>query len=311
MQCLGLDRLPVVAGASDFYIGPSSLGTPTMNLSLFEQIARCTELTADGSSCAQLEGLAGVGLVDYAGDAASTPDTVERSQTSYLVTIGTTFTGVTPAEYAEQWPGLKADTIPAAEPTTVRGHDALEFYETVGRPAVVWQERPGVLVWVAVPPEREAELLAIAEGVQRVPGPTDIPWVQVVPEPGVAFDASNNNAEGMVVGRRGSLECVGLGYLASCGTDIASRMFVAGGMVATATPPEVAQVRVTFSSGSSLVEPEAKDGFTSRFVRVSVPDPATVELVEWLGADGTVIASTVPNPRDVASADPGAPPASS
>ena len=46
----------------------------------------------------------------------------------------------------------------------VRGHTAVLFEDNGQYPAVMWEERPGVLVWVAVPSSRQAELMSIALG---------------------------------------------------------------------------------------------------------------------------------------------------
>ena len=77
--CAAFAELPVVDGASDFYVGPESLGTPTVAAPEdFESLLRCTTLDEAGTACAEIEGFAGVGSVTYSG--SDDPDvTVDTS----------------------------------------------------------------------------------------------------------------------------------------------------------------------------------------------------------------------------------------
>ena len=118
--CHGLDRLPVLDGAADYFAGGVSLGTPTVEPRLFDQTLRCVTLSADGHSCVKVEGMAGVAAVTYAASTATTIDTTDRSLGTFQVEVGTTFADITPGEYAATW-GRAADAAPA----TVRGHAAV------------------------------------------------------------------------------------------------------------------------------------------------------------------------------------------
>jgi hypothetical protein len=106
VNCKPLDRLPVVAGAADFYVGPESLGTAVVNQEMLDQVGiiRCLGLTAAGSVCQRIEGIAGVGLVTYPTN-VSAPSTVlgDQAVTTVDIEVGTTFTDVSPADYANTW----------------------------------------------------------------------------------------------------------------------------------------------------------------------------------------------------------------
>jgi hypothetical protein len=111
VNCKPLDRLPVVAGAADFYVGPESLGTAVVNQEMLDQVGiiRCLGLTAAGSVCQRIEGIAGVGLVTYPTN-VSAPSTVlgDQAVTTVDIEVGTTFTDVSP---------LTTPTPGAASPT--------------------------------------------------------------------------------------------------------------------------------------------------------------------------------------------------
>ncbi len=295
--CVPLDRLPVVNGASDFYAGPDELGRPQVAIEYFDLSVRCAQLTADFSACARLEGIGGVNLVTYQPDSSEvTIDTTARSESSFSISVGTTFTEVSAPEYAAQW-WPSADI--ANDGTLVRGHDATRF-EHLGAPAVVWQERPGVLVWVAVPPENEADLLDVAEHVRRLDGPSSIPGRVVVTPLAAPWDASNNDGDGVIVASAGGTECVGLDYLdGTCGDEIGQRTIVRHRFepsdvteVAGSTPATVVKVRIDTSDGATVsVDTIAFAAFAGRFYSTTIATAETV-TVTWLDALGTEIDGT-------------------
>lgn len=280
--CHGFDRLPVVPGTSDFYVGPSLLGAPRkIDRAVFEHFVRCTELTTDDTACAKLEGLDGAPLASYPNG----------------VIIGTLFADIRPVDYAA------GNTFRPAEMSNeaVRGHDATRYFAQDGNPTLTWTERPGVNVWVAVPVALTDQLTEIANGVQRTPGPTTIPSLVVVPNTGVPYGAHNNDASSLMVGLVKGHECVGYAYIDECDQTIDGEVFytqryVADGPTTTAeirgaVPPEVDDVRINTKAGSVSVVPTPFAHYTHKFFSTSI-DRALVLSVDWLAADGTVIAHT-------------------
>jgi hypothetical protein len=297
--CHGFDDLRVVPGATDFYVGAESLGQPTIERSWFDTIVRCSLLSANGTTCEQVEGIAGVPLVSYS--TAITVDTTTRSEGSFSVNIGTTFTEVEPVDYARNF-DLQPDTTAA-----VRGHAAVRFTES-DQPAIVWRERDGVLVWVTVPPEFADQLQAVAEGVRRADGPTTIPFRVVVPDTGRPFDGPNNNADALVVGRIGSVECVGYGFIGQCSQDIAHTTFLdrtpTGILIAGRVPSNVTAVRVSVVAGDfAIMDTFPSSAFNGRFYETLLDAPILPTIIEWLDASGGVVASATRPPADLANAN--------
>ena len=288
--CHGFDRLPVQDGAADYYAGPTDLGAPVVNTRLIDQTVRCVTLNAAANGCIKVEGMAGVGVVTYPRDPTTVAGKSPASQRSDEVSIGTTFADITPAQYASRW--APASSIEATE---VRGHPAVRA--TLNLPGVVWEERPGVLVWVIVPVDRQGELDRIAANVRRVPGPTSIQSLVVVPRTGSAYEANDNNGMGLVVGRLGATECVGGGLIDSCRQDIDERTQVQGtGLnelsVAGSVPTNVVSVRITLRRGAPLiVTPFTFANYSNRFFGALIANdrPTTVE---WLDSAGMTVAST-------------------
>lgn len=282
--CDNFDPLPVVAGAATFYRSDTAagLGPESIRLDRFEHLTRCAELTLDGTSCARIEGIAGVGLVAYAATGGSTS-----------VQVGTTFTTISPTEYAQRWGPTQGGGETSA--VVVRGHDGVR-YSNEDRPAVVWQESPGVLVWVAVDATFDDELLEIAEGVNPVDPaeqPTSIPHRVVVPGLGEPWDAEDNDGDGVLVGLHDGVECVGFGNISHCGTSIEDRVIVrtAGDAlrVAGSTPSDVVKVRVTTSADvGAEVDTVVFSPYTSRFFSVFVGAGDSL-TVEWLDANDAVV----------------------
>jgi hypothetical protein len=289
--------LPVAAGLSDFYVGPERLGTPVVSLDEFGRLVRCTTLDATGATCDKLEGYAGVGITRYLSDV--TVDTSSGADAGGLdVEIGTTFTDIAPIDYARAWgndPELGDASIEGVE---VRGHAAVT-YAYAGSRYVVWTERPGVLVWVKAANDAPDDLLEIAEGVRRVPGPATIPWIVSVPDEkhGNVYDASSNDADTLLVGRHSDgSECVGLGYIESaCTGAIGEQTFVKivddRALVTGIAPATVTAVRVS-QNGTTLVETPTRPIDASPNLLfseyVEVEGPVTVE---WIDPTG-VMAST-------------------
>jgi hypothetical protein len=234
-----------------------------------------------------MEGLGIVALVNYGSGQAD------------QVQVGTTFGAhVTLEEYATMLGPMKP-AAPTPAPSTVRGHSAVLFEDNGQYPAVMWEERPGVLVWVAVPPSREAELTSIAEAVVLQKGPSTIPGRLLVPNTGEPWRARNNNGTGLIVARFSGKECVGWGYIDKCSDRIEDRTFSAhfpsAVYIAGSVPTEVERVRVRPESGDPVeVTPFAYGGSFSRFYQVTLP-PDTVASVDWLGADGSAIATYQPS----------------
>lgn len=309
--CTPVDRLAVVAGAADVYVGPESLGAPVVDQTLLDQFGmlRCTELTADGAACQRVEGLAGVAPVSYPTGIVS-PDTVPApltADTESRIEIGTTFTTVTPEQYVAIWGG--SDGV-AADRTTVRGHDALR-YQDASRTHLVWQEQPGVLVWVAVPDERVDELEPIAAGVRRVSGPTTIPHVVVVTPLARAWDATDNNADGLVYAQVGGRIVVGIDYVDNSEESVVVRQrpgvageLVVGGLVSAG----VTQVRITAAGQAPVAVDTMPFAGTpdNRFFLANIPGGVGEVSVTWLAADGTEVTTPVVaqvEPADVGGVD--------
>lgn len=304
--CNTFDRLPVVPGATDYYIGPESLGTPNVSLDWFETLVRCAELTADFGACQKIEGIAGVNLVSYS--TSLTVDTTVRNEGSFQIGVGTTFTDISPKQYADQW-GVSGMGPDAQKGLVVRGHEAIG-YDNEYSSTVVWQERPGVLVWVSTPAEFADQLLEVAAGVRRFDGPTTIPDKTMVTGLGNApWDAGNNDATGLIAARVGGNDCVGYLWIEQCGTDIGRRTIVRSWSegavtVAGSTTGEVVSVRVELESGE--VKTVDTVAFADRASRFYVMDSFTgaVKTVSWLDANGVVVDSVQIDPVPPSDIDP-------
>lgn len=290
--CAPYDRLVVVPGATDFYVGAEQLGEPTTHLDMFEGLTRCAELATEGRACARIEGIAGVGLTDYADQAGGS------------IVIGTTFATVTPAEYAQAWgPTQGGGEI---SQVTVRGHDGVTYLNE-DRPAIVWTERPGVLVWVVVSGEFSDQLMPIAEGVRSVTGPSTIPHRVLVPGLlAVPWDTVDNDSDGLLVALVEGVECVGYGHVDRCGTAVGDRVAVRtrktgpileeggkvvdGILVVGSTPVNATSVNVTFPTFTVASDTTAFPPYASRFFAFVVPY-SPPNTVEWVSADGEPIDS--------------------
>lgn len=293
-DCTPVDRLPVVAGATDFYVGPESLGTPVVDQEMLDQfgIIRCVELTADGSACQRIEGIAGVGPVSYPTNVPA-PSTVPGDITPRTIgiEIGTTYTGIAPSDYANIWGSGPTGSI-APTPLAVRGHDGIQYHYG-DRTYAVWQEQPGLLVWVAVPDQMADQLSTIAEGVRRVSGPATIPYVVVVTPLARPWDTSDNNADGLVYTRIGGKLQVGVDYIDGSSPVVVRQNpnvdaeLVVGG----AAPAEAMQVRITTAGNPPvIVDTVAFAGAPeARFFQTNVPGGVGQVAFAWLAADGSEI----------------------
>jgi hypothetical protein len=288
--CGQFDPVAVAPGVDDFYVGPASLGDPLISSQYWNAALRCAELDQAGTTCTRIEGLAGTALVTYG-------EGVDQIQ------VGTTFSPNLSVEaYATNRSIGIASPDGEATATTVRGHPAFSLAEpqkspTAVSPGLMWEERPGVIVWVTVPASRAAELPAIAESLQKYAGPTSIPGRLVVPNTGVPWGVaiSGNNGSGLVAARFHGTECVAWGYIDSCDASIESRTFVNplgdATAVAGAVPPDVDAVRVNPQFGDPVVvTPFSYAGFSARFYQATLTQDFA-QSVEWLAADGTVIDS--------------------
>ncbi len=279
-DCTPLDRLPVVDGAFDFYAGPESLGTPVVDQQWLEQVGlvRCLELAADGTACRRIEGLAAVSLVAYP---------------SIGVEIGTTFTSITAADYAAKWGVSGAGPAPTTD-VVVRGHEGIRF-PYGEHEYVVWSEEEGVLVWVKAPSSMSDELLPIAEGVRTLDGPTTIPFL-VVTGLGNAWDASDNDSDGVVYARIGDAICVGIGWVPDPCSRVVTRETPDGSgarQIAGIGPIGAVTARVELDDSSSYdfvltaVQGIADEsGFLG-----ALPAVDGSLTLSWLDAEGAVLAA--------------------
>jgi|CXWL01.1.fsa_nt_gi hypothetical protein len=279
-DCTPVDRLSVVDGASDFYAGPESLGPPVVNQELLDQfgLVRCLELTSDGMACQRIEGLAAVDLVAYP---------------SVGVEIGTTFTSISAADYAAKW-GVSGAGVAPTEDVVVRGHPGVRF-PYGERDLVVWPERDGVLVWVTAPSAMSDELLSIAEGIRTLDGPATIPYL-VVTGLGSSWDASNNDAAGVVYARIGDALCLGIGWVPEPCSRIVTRQTPDGSealQIAGAGPSGAATARVELDDGSSYdFALSDAAGITDGGVFLGeIPAVSDAFTLTWLTAGGAVLAS--------------------
>ena len=275
--CPPVDRLPVVDGALELFAGPESLGAPTVDRELLNQfgLVRCLELTADGSACQRVEGLAGVGPMSY-------PDVG--------VEIGTTYTTVSAADYVAQWSVTGSGPAPT-EDIVVRGHDGIRFVYG-DRTFVVWPEREGVLAWVAAPNTMPVELLSIAEGIRTIDGPTSIPFV-VVTGLGSRWDASDNDSDGVVYARIGDALCVGIGSVSDICSQIVTRTTVDGGalQIAAFSPSSAKSARVVLDDGTEFnFELMPVQGIDAGGLLGALPLVDGSLTLAWLDADGTELA---------------------
>lgn len=290
--CANFDPLPLAPGAVTFYRSETATayGVETTQLDRLKYLARCAELTEDGTACSRIEGIAGVGLVEYGGGPNVEP----------TVGIGTTYTSISPEQYAAEWGPTQGGG--ETSPVSVRGHDGVR-YQNESRDGLVWQEAPGVLVWVAVDPNLADELLGIAESVETVDPtivPDTIPHRVVVPGlPGEGWQARDNDSNGVMVGLHDGIECVGFGYINRCGTELEDRVIVTatGGAlrISGSTPPDVTTVRVAVSADDGVhVETVPFAPYGSRFFTV-LTDAAVFDdsdntlTVEWLDANEQVV----------------------
>ncbi|BAN01559.1 PASTA domain-containing protein [Ilumatobacter coccineus] len=286
--CDGFDPLPVNDGATDFYLGPESLGEPVVHTDWFDTLTRCVTLSADLGSCDKIEGIAGVNLVSYPLDTGE-PAATDDAQSGPEISIGTTFTDLDPATYATRWGPTQGDG-PQTN-TTVRGHPAINYLNETD-PAVIWQERPGVLVWVAVPPAREDDLMDIAEAIRVTDGPATIPNRVIITDLAEPWDAWDNDGDGLIVATSDGQECVGLNYIDTCGSDISQRTIVrihsdGTATIAGSTTANATSIRIT-TTGNDPIEintiPFAN--YPSRYYSTTVP-AGVVETIIWLDSTGT------------------------
>jgi hypothetical protein len=298
MICTGFDDLPVAAGVSDFYIGPESLGEPTIDLSLFDTLTRCTTLSPDAKTCTKIEGVSGVSLVSYPADEVVMLDTL---QTLTNADVGTTFADLTPLQYAQMW-GPTQGSGPI-ESTTIRGHDAIAYLNEI-RPALVWEERPGVLVWVSVPAELEPQLKSIAEGIRRRAGPRTIPAKIVAAGFAIPYDAQDNDGDNLLIGRSGNTECVGFGFITSCEQGVAARTFIdehdpSEIRVSGWVPANITSVRILAPDGSNVTdETKSVGGLTGRYFATTLTPAVSPVAIEWLDSEGNVVDRAVRIPLD-------------
>jgi hypothetical protein len=184
----------------------------------------------------------------------------------------------------------------------VRGHDGIQ-YHCAGHTYVTWQEQPGVLVWVAVPDEMADQLSTIADGVRRTAGPATIPYIVVVTLAS-AWDAHDNNGDGLVYGRVGGKLVMGIDYIDSAGgrpAVIARQNPGVDGelVVGGAAPIDATQVRITAAGNSPVIfntvafagAPEAR--FFMVNLVMNLPGGPISVSIDWLSADGSKLGGEV------------------
>jgi hypothetical protein len=290
--CSDFEPLPVVPGATDFYTGGTDLGSPEIARELFGTLTRCTELTSDFSACQRVEGIAGVNLVSY--PVGTLRESDGSSTTSMDIRIGTTFTDLSPTEYAKEWGPTQQAPVQAS--VTVRGHDAIR-YDNENDPALVWQERPGVLVWVAVPSTFVDRLSTVAQNVRRTDGPSTIPHRVMVAPLAKRWDAMDNDGDGVIAAISNGVECVGLDYVDTCGEAISTRTVVrptpsGQTRVAGSAPANVTSVRVEVEGSLPvLIDTVSFANYKSRFYSTVIA-ARVVRSVTWLDANAQVVATT-------------------
>lgn len=309
--CFGLDELPVSPGLTDYYAGPTSLGEPSNTpqdlqvrttipgreneqVSFFNGI-RCAELDAAGTTCVELDGLTYFGgLVQY--DTDITVDTTgTRTSDSFSIQINTSWTDLTPEQLITSTYGPETAIDDAR---TVRGHPAV--YTDYISPSLVWQERPGVLVSVQVPTERQSELDEIAENIRLVEGPTTISSRVAVPGTGDVVGATGDRFNTLTVERGNGVECVGWAFAQSCDTDIAATTFREstsdGPAIIGATPSDVTAVRLTVAGETlTTIDTRSFGTYESRFFKVDITATGPI-TVEWLNENQAVVASVLTEP---------------
>jgi hypothetical protein len=200
------------------------------------------------------------------------------------------------ADYAQIISGSLSGNNPPITSTSVRGHAAVSFSANTTLPALMWEERPGVIVWVTVSPSRQAELPSLAEAVVAQSGPASIPGRLVVPNTGSPWTAHGNTGSALVIARFQGAECVGWGFIDKCRPAIDDRTFINrvgdSTTVAGSVPPEVDRVRILPQFREPIdVVPFSYAGYTSRYYSASLPQDFAGS-VEWLDATGTVLATT-------------------
>jgi LysM repeat protein len=320
--CVGFDPLPLAEGVGNYYVGSPDLGEPTINRNVYDRLIRCAELNTAFTACARVEGAAGLNVVSYPASATDPTATID---------IGTVYAEASPAQYAAAWGPTQGGGV--TSPVIVQGHEGVRYLNE-DRPAAVWTEAPGVLVWVAVPAPREAELLTIAEGVRQSPShPRSIPSIVQVRLVGVTvtppafahtppiWSAQDNNGSGLFVGRSGDVECVGYDFIKSCGQSINDRTFLRTTrandnvtdetVVAGATPSNVASVLVTLADGHSVSASTVTfANYASRFFDIEIAG-AQVSSVDWLDANGQTVATMARSTGTTAAAATTLPPVNS
>lgn len=287
--CAGFDALVVADGISDYYVGPASLGEPRIDESHFRYLTRCVELDTAGATCTKIEGIAGVGIVDYPSDVPV--DTSVTTADANDIEIGTVFTDISPEEYSAGWAAEWGSSA-----IDVRGTTAIAYRTTDTTASLIWTERPGVLVWIQAPLEREAELPAIAEGLQLVDGPETIPSRLVVAGTGEPYDASSNDGDAMIVGKRDGTECTGWAYIDDCSNAIADTTYMRTindePVIVGAVPADVASVVVRPVDGEPVIASLITvEGYETRFFQTAVETYETT-TVEWLDPAGVITATT-------------------
>lgn len=284
--CGQFDSIAVAPGVNDFYVGPASLGDPLISGQFWTAALRCVQVDASARTCTEVEGLRSVPLVTYEASGGG------------QIQVGTTFGGsISLEDYAATFLGSLNGDRAAVTPTTVRGHPAVSFMADQSSPALMWEERSGVVVWVTVPPSRQSELTSLAEHIELQPGPSSMPGVLVVPNRQRGGDT--DNVGDLVIARFQGAECVGWGYIDRCKEGIDDRTFINrvfqgdSTIVAGAVPPQVDRVRIRPEFGEPVdVTPFSFAGFTSRYYTATLPGDF-VDSVEWLAASGAVLATTV------------------
>lgn len=295
--CHGFDRLPVGPGASDFYIGPKSLGEPTIDLTLFDTLTRCTTLSSDAKTCVKIEGIAYAPLTKYAVFPRSSIDTTNRNEASFEIGIGTLFADVSRERYISDW-GVQIGTT-----VTVRGHEAIPFTDGLN-PALVWEERPGVLVWVTVAPELQLRLMEIAEGVRQVDGPRTIPSRVVVAGTGRPYQGFGNNGDALLIGRSSYLECAGYGFISTCRNGVAAQTFIYERdpneiRVSGWAPANVSSIRILAPDGTTVTnDTQPLGGYMGRYFATTLAPTMSPSAIEWLDSLGKVVDRAERTPLD-------------
>ena len=271
-----------------------------------------TVATVNGStSCTNLEGQASATYFPAT-------DPLGSDETLIAIQVRTVFTGVDVVTFATRFQ-LSDGTGRTMSPVSVRGHEGFLVLGTENGDLLTWQERPGVLAWIAVKPGSvDTGIVQLADSL------IELPWEQRVPLPVKAVDLgqrwalSDNNHPYALIAATADEECLGIGYItfnspspsdAPVCTDVGGEAWRSGvidsesatsstaptfrDVVAGLVRADVVSVQLEFPDGRVQTMPTFEiPGFTHRawgtMASTAQGSYFSAELVS-LNADGTIL----------------------